>query len=546
MAQAGHLVAGQDAVDGQPDLVGHGPGDEVTVAGDHPQVDLQVTQVGQGRRDVGLGWIAEQDQALERQLGLGASVELPGQAGPPRSDGDRPVARLCAGGDQVQDPVVVGRHQGPAQRRSGHARRVAEDLLRCPLADQQLAAVRLAQEHAQAASLEVERQLRQLGVAAEVGRRPAGGQDRGVEGIAEARLELAVEPGQVQDAGRVRAVGPGRPLEGQPALGQRPGLVGAQDGHAPEVLDRRQALDQDAGRGQRSGAPAEVDRDDRGQQLGRQADGQGQGEQERFEEGPMERDVGREHSHDEEQDHPGDQQAEAANAALEVVARRTLHQPAGDLAVGRPGPGRGDDRPALAADDARAEEDPLLGRQVAGGRRSRRADLRGRRRLAAHRRLVDVQVIGADQATVGRHDVACRQGDEVAHDQAADRHVLGHAVADRARLEGQPVAERLDGRLRARLLDEAQAGRQDDDDQDDPGVDAVADDDADRAGDQQQEDQRARELAHEDRRSRPLAVLLDRIRPVDSQALGGRGGGQAGVAGQSGLASHRPTSKPTG
>ena len=52
------------------------------------------------------------------------------------------------------------------------------------------------------------------------------------------------------------------------AFGQRPCLVGAEDVHAPEVLDGREVTHQHAVAGHHLGTPSEVDAQDRGEGSG--------------------------------------------------------------------------------------------------------------------------------------------------------------------------------------------------------------------------------------------------------------------------------------
>ena len=68
-------------------------------------------------------------------------------------------------------------------------------------------------------------------------------------------------------------------VENDGALGQRAGLVGAQNIHAAEVLDRVQAADDDAAPAHGPGAGGQGHADDRRQQLRRQADRERNGKQ---------------------------------------------------------------------------------------------------------------------------------------------------------------------------------------------------------------------------------------------------------------------------
>jgi hypothetical protein len=90
-------------------------------------------------------------------------------------------------------------------------------------------------------------------------------------------------------------VDPDRADDTQLAGRERAGLVCAQDGHAAQVLDGRQALDEHAAAAQRPRSLGQVERDDRRQELGRQADRKRDREQERIEERPLQGEVDREH-----------------------------------------------------------------------------------------------------------------------------------------------------------------------------------------------------------------------------------------------------------
>ena len=74
-------------------------------------------------------------------------------------------------------------------------------------------------------------------------------------------------------------------------LGERAGLVGAQDVHGAKVVDRGQALHDHAARCQPPRPMGQRHRDDHRQQLGRETDGKGQREQSDSSNGPMEREL---------------------------------------------------------------------------------------------------------------------------------------------------------------------------------------------------------------------------------------------------------------
>ena len=138
--------------------------------------------------------------------------------------------------------------------------------------------------HAEHPPVEVVRQLGKLPVRCQVGRLGRAGQDGGVQRVLEARLEVAVQVRQLEGAGSL----PGVVLVDTDGLhqlelaqGQSARLVRAKNRHAAQVLDCRQALDQDAVGRERASAAGQVEGDDGRQQLGRQSDCEGDGEEQR-------------------------------------------------------------------------------------------------------------------------------------------------------------------------------------------------------------------------------------------------------------------------
>ncbi len=161
-------------------------------------------------------------------------------------------------------------------------------------------------------------------------------------------------------------------------------------------------------------------------------------------------------------------------------------------------------------------------------RSSLRGSLEGGGRLAGERRLVDVEMVRGEEPAVGGDDVAGRKLDDVAPDHVADRHILGAAVADHGGAQREARLEGGHGRLRTRLLDESEPGAHGDDREDDRGLDRVADRDAHAARCDEDEDERARELAGEDPRPGAPPLATEGVRAVGPEALRGLGRAQAG------------------
>jgi hypothetical protein len=103
--------------------------------------------------------------------------------------------------------------------------------------------------------------------------------DRGVERVAQAGLEIAVEPCQLQ---RSLAIGAGKcnvPRQLNLGFGQGTGLVGTQNVHASEIANRGEALDDDMRLRHAQCAARERHRDDHWQQFGREPNREGDGKQ---------------------------------------------------------------------------------------------------------------------------------------------------------------------------------------------------------------------------------------------------------------------------
>ena len=185
-------------------------------------------------------------------------------------------------------------------------------------------------------------------------------QDRPVEQVLEARLEVA---DQVAVQEHFLAFLPGdvaMPHEDDAVLGERAGFVGAQHVHAAEVLDGVEPLDDHllAAHGER--ALGEADGDDHGQHLGREAHGHGH----REEKGALpivlgepvdEEDQGHHHRHE-----PDHEPGEAVEALVEAGRRPVLRDRAGHAAEIGVDPRRDHDRGRRAAFDAGPHEARVL------------------------------------------------------------------------------------------------------------------------------------------------------------------------------------------
>ena len=282
-------------------------------------------------------------------------------------------------------------------------------------------------------------------------------QDRRVQQVLQARLEVAdevaIEQHLVGLASRHVAV----PLQHHAVFGQRSGLIGAQHIHSAEVLNRVQPLDDHllAAHGDR--ALGQADGDDHGQHLRREAHGHGHGKEEGFipvvlGEAVDEKDERHHHRH--KLNH---QPGEATEAAVEAGRRLLLGDGAGHAAEIGVDSRHHHDRGGCSALHAGAEEAGVL--QL--GRRTRClrlgvVELLHRHRFAGQRSLADEQVLGGEQAHIAGNHVAGGEVDHVSRHQVAQWKLARGAIAEHRRSDMDHGLELCRGRVRSRLLHESQ------------------------------------------------------------------------------------------
>ena len=204
-----------------------------------------------------------------------------------------------------------------------------EDLLDRAFADENVLAVLAAEHDRQAPAVEVERNLVDLAIlmfGVQLLAELDVLQHRDVEQVLQARLVVAVEVGVFEHALAVLAPDVEVALEDDPVLGQRAGLVGAQHVHGAEVLDRVQALDDHLLARHRERALGEVHGHDHRQHLRRQADRDGEREQQRLEPVALGEPVDQEHRRHHDQHEADHQPGEAVDALVEAG----LHPLSGD------------------------------------------------------------------------------------------------------------------------------------------------------------------------------------------------------------------------
>ncbi len=421
---------------------------------------------GEQRRARGfLGRIEEGDVAQQRQVRL---VERGGGAGVRgqvlAGDGDDAEAVLVEPqGLRLQRLEVAGVERKRLAAALAGAADI-EDLLDSPFADQHPTVLPIEHDR-HAAAHEVERDLVDLAVAArrvhplmDVG----VAQHRFVEQVLQSGLVEAVEVGVGQDLVAGLSVQVLVALQDDGVLRQRARLVGAQDVHRAEVLDRVQVLDDHLAARHRHRALGQVDGDEHRQHLRRQADADRRGEQQGLH--PVA--LGQAVDQEDERHHDGDeadhQPGEAREAAIEVRHRRGGTDRLGDAAEHRAGAGVDDQRRRRAARHVGAHEAHVGEIERLGVRSGGRGRLLHGHGLARHRRLVDEQVLGRQHAHVGRHDVADAQVDDVSRHQLLDRQLARHPAARHGGVRAHHGLQLRGGAVRAPLLHEGQRHAQHD------------------------------------------------------------------------------------
>ena len=229
---------------------------------------------------------------------------------------------------------------------------------------------------------------------------------------------MAVEIGVLQHPVRFLAADVEVALQDDAVLGQRPGLVGAQDIHRAEVLNGVEPLDDDLLARHRDRALGQVDGHDHRQHFRREADRDRDGEQQRFQPIVLGQAVDQEHGRHHHQDEPDHQPGEPVDALVEGGRYAPPGDLVGELAEKGLRPGAHDDAGRIAAHDVGAHKadigqvERIVELLFAGV-----GELLRRHRLAGQGRLIDEEVLGLEQAKVRRDHVAGRQPYDVAGHQ---------------------------------------------------------------------------------------------------------------------------------
>ena len=142
-------------------------------------------------------------------------------------------------------------------------------------------------------------------------------------------------------------------------------------------------------------------------------------------------------------------------------------------------------------------------------------------RLAREGRLLDFQHGRLGEPHIGRDDAPCLEKHQVPRDDLRARNGRDAAVAKNPGDGGGHLLQGLHGLLGAVLLDDADDGVQDDDDEDGDGVGQLAHEARDDGGGDQDQDHEIPELIDNHRQQRPLALLYQFVATVFRESLGG-------------------------
>ena len=310
-------------------------------------------------------------------------------------------------------------------------------------------------------------------------------------------------------------------VENDGALGQRAGLVGAQNIHAAEVLDRFQAADDDATPAHGPGAGGQGHADDRRQQLRRQTDRERNGKQEGLDHRATEKQIHRQDEQDDDDHHADQQISELAHAAREIRLGRAGSEPCRDRPERSPATGFDDEDLRRAASDRGAEKDCICPSRKGRLRLHDPGLLFDGKRLARHARFADQEVLRLDHQAIGRDQIACREQDEVAGHDSAHGHRPLDAVPHDTASQRQSAFQLLDCRRRPVLLKEAEQRASEHDRQNDGRIHPLLQHQRDRSGEDEDEDERALELPQKQSKRAQVRRVFNAVGADQAKLRGG-------------------------
>ena len=213
--------------------------------------------------------------------------------------------------------------------------------------------------------------------------------------------------------------------------GQRAGFIGAKNVHRPEVLNGVQALDDDFLFRHGNRALGEIDRDNHGQHLRRQADCDRKRKKQGLNRIAIFNHVNQKNNGDEPQHHPDHEPDKTVNALFEIGLLADGRQPLGDFAELGFGAGLDHKPDRGSADHAGTHKRDIALLDGAGAGRLRRGGcfFHGER-FAGQRSLIDEEVFAAEDAQIRGDHVAGVEIHDIAGHELAHFNFSGLAVAE--------------------------------------------------------------------------------------------------------------------
>ena len=392
IVEPGDVVTGRDLLIVQRDAPADVVRDELVVAGENLYRHAVALEFRQHLGDIRQNRVGEADKSGQDQTGLIVARVRVARLQP--AVGDRQNSQavraqlLVNGVTGASGRRVERRHPSLGFERRGQA----DDRFGCALGNEEPATAfwRLDDDR-QTPALEIERNFIDLPVALDVG---CGlEKNRGIKRTADTRLEPTVDIRERHRSRRGRATRIDGPFELHDTSSERPGLVGAQNIDAAEILNRRKVFDDHLVPRHPERALRQRDGTDHRQELWGETDAQRHGEEQRLERVVLERDAHQQDEQDQHDRRPKDEQTEPMQSVFELCFRSAGPQSHGDVAEHRLRPRRDGPRSSRAADDRCAQKHQL--RSV----RARRAvvvgggdHLVGRQGFAGQHRLLNREV----------------------------------------------------------------------------------------------------------------------------------------------------------
>ncbi len=300
---------------------------------------------------------------------------------------------------------------------------------------------------------------------------------------------------------------------------ERSRLVGTDDLCAAQRLDGRQPSHEGVASCHALHAEREGDRDHGGQTLGHRRHGQTHGAEEELERGAAAQVPERRDQCDDAKASPKELAAHDVEPLLKrcLLLRHALEQ-VGDLAHLRLHSGRDHERASRAGGDARPEKDLIAAIGEGGHRGEHRDVLADGLRFAGEGRLVHAELGAGDESGVCRHEIPGLEHEQVAAHDRSRGDQLRAAAAEHPGTRSREAREGDDGSLRARLLEEADTGVQDNDREDRAAVEPLTERNRHDASADQEPDHHAPELACEEPEERDSHCSAKLVRTLACEA----------------------------